>query len=84
MHLEARSQVSCCAVRTTDAFDATEGNYARAENLFSHDDRYAELHGIIFNCKRAVCMTFKAKTAKNTVTPWPWARSNLYRGDYVK
>jgi len=30
---------------------------------------YAESHGIIFNCNKTVCMTFKAKSAKNTVTP---------------
>ena len=27
----------------------------------------AESHGIIFNCSKTVCMTFKAKTTKNTV-----------------
>ena len=26
---------------------------------------YAELHGIIFKCKKTVCMTFKAKSAKS-------------------
>jgi len=30
---------------------------------------YAESHGIIFNCNKTVCMTFKAKCAKSTVTP---------------
>ena len=30
---------------------------------------YAESHGIIFNCSKSVCMTFKAKSAKSTVTP---------------
>jgi len=30
---------------------------------------YAESHGIIFNCSKTVCMTFKAKSAKSTVTP---------------
>jgi len=30
---------------------------------------YAESHGIIFNCNKTVCMTFKAKSAKSTVTP---------------
>ena len=30
---------------------------------------YAESHGIIFNCNKTVCMTFKAKRAKSTVTP---------------
>jgi len=30
---------------------------------------YAESHGIIFNCSKTVCMTFKAKTAKRAVIP---------------
>jgi len=30
---------------------------------------YAELHGIIFNCNKTVCVTFKAKSAKSTATP---------------
>jgi len=30
---------------------------------------YAESHGIIFNCRKTVCMTFKAKSTKSTVTP---------------
>ena len=30
---------------------------------------YAELHEIIFNCSKTVCITFKAKTAKRTVIP---------------
>jgi len=30
---------------------------------------YAESHGIIFNCNKTVCMTFKAKRAKSTATP---------------
>jgi len=30
---------------------------------------YAESHGIIFNCNKTVCMTFKAKRARNTATP---------------
>jgi len=29
---------------------------------------YAESHGIIFNCNKTVCMTFKAKRAKSTAT----------------
>jgi len=29
---------------------------------------YAESHGNIFNCSKTVCMTFKAKRAKNAVT----------------
>ena len=28
---------------------------------------YAELHGIIFNCSKTVCMMSKTKTAKSTV-----------------
>ena len=30
---------------------------------------YAESHGIIFNCNKTACMTFKAKSAKSTATP---------------
>jgi len=30
---------------------------------------YAQSHGIIFNCNKTVCMTFKAKSAKSTATP---------------
>ena len=30
---------------------------------------YVESHGIIFNCNKTVCMTFKAKCAKSTATP---------------
>jgi len=30
---------------------------------------YAESHGIIFNCNKTVCMTFKIKSAKSTATP---------------
>jgi len=30
---------------------------------------YAESHGNIFNCKKTVCMTFKAKSARSTATP---------------
>ena len=29
---------------------------------------YAKSHGIIFNCNKTVCMTFKAKSARSTVT----------------
>jgi len=29
----------------------------------------AESHGIIFNCNKTVCRTFKAKSAKSTATP---------------
>ena len=30
---------------------------------------YAESHGIIFNCNKTVCMTFKATSARSTATP---------------
>ena len=30
---------------------------------------YAESHGIIFNCNKTVCMTFRAKSARSTATP---------------
>ena len=30
---------------------------------------YAESHGIIFNYNKTVCMTFKAKSSRSTVTP---------------
>jgi len=30
---------------------------------------YAESHGIIFSCNKTVFTTFKAKSAKSTVTP---------------
>jgi len=30
---------------------------------------YAESHGIIFNCNKTVCITFKAKSARSTATP---------------
>ena len=30
---------------------------------------YAESHGIIFDCNKTVCLTFKAKSAKSTATP---------------
>jgi len=30
---------------------------------------YPESHGIIFNCNKTVCMTFKAKNARSTATP---------------
>ena len=40
---------------------------------------YAESHGIIFNCNKTVCMTFKAKHAKRTATP-----ILKLRGQYVK
>jgi len=37
--------------------------------LFSVCQAYAESHGNIFNCSKTVCMKFKAKSAKSTVTP---------------
>jgi len=40
---------------------------------------YAESHGIIFNCNKTVCMTFKARSAKSTATP-----SLKLGGQYVK
>jgi len=30
---------------------------------------HVESNGIIFNCNKTVCMTFKAKSAKSTATP---------------
>jgi len=39
---------------------------------------YAELHGIIFNCNKTVCLTFKAKSAKSTViTDTVWPKCNI-------
>jgi len=40
----------------------------RSERL-SVCQAYAESHGNIFNYSKTVCMTFKAKSAKITVTP---------------
>ena len=37
--------------------------------LLSVCQAYAEAHGNIFNYSKTVCMTFKAKSAKSTVTP---------------
>jgi len=37
--------------------------------LLSVCQAYAESHGNIFNCRKTACMTFKAKSAKSTVTP---------------
>jgi len=37
--------------------------------LLSVRQAYAESHGNLFNCSKTVCMTFKAKCAKSTVTP---------------
>jgi len=30
---------------------------------------YAESHGILFSCRKTVCMAFNAKSSKRTVTP---------------
>ena len=38
--------------------------------LLSVCQAYAELHGNIFNYSKTVCMTFKAMSAKSTITPW--------------
>jgi len=35
----------------------------------TQDTLPAESHGNIFNCSKTVCMTFKAKSAKSTVSP---------------
>ena len=37
--------------------------------LLSVCQAYAQSHGNIFNCSKTVCMTFKTKSAKSTVTP---------------
>jgi len=37
--------------------------------LLSVCQDYAESHGNIFNCSKTVGMTFKAKSAKSTITP---------------
>jgi len=37
--------------------------------LLSVCQAYGESHGNIFNYSKSVCMTFKAKSAKRTVTP---------------
>jgi len=37
--------------------------------LLSACQAHTESHGNIFNCSKTVCMTFKAKSAKSTVTP---------------
>jgi len=39
------------------------------KELLSVCQAYAESHGNIFNYSNTVCMTFKAKSAKSTVTP---------------
>jgi len=50
------------------------------EKNFSVCQAYAETHGNIFNCSKTVCMTFKAKSAKSTVTPLltnGWQKSKI-------
>jgi len=41
----------------------------RLQRILDVCQAYADLHGIIFNCNKTVCMTFKAKSAKSTATP---------------
>ena len=44
---------------------------------------YVESHGIIFNCNKTVCVTFKAKSEKSTVTPLLTLRSqNVKKKQY--
>ena len=38
------------------------------QNILNVCQAYAESHGNVFNCNKTVCMTFKAKSAKSTVT----------------
>jgi len=38
--------------------------------LLSVCETYAESHGNIFNYSKTICMTFKAKSAKSTETPY--------------
>jgi len=38
------------------------------QNILDVCQSYAESHGIIFNCSKTVCMTFKVNGAKNAVT----------------
>jgi len=39
------------------------------KELLSVCQVYPETHGNIFNCSKTVGMTFKAKSARNTLTP---------------
>jgi len=41
---------------------------------------YAESHGIIFNCSKTVCMTFKAQCKKhsNHITDTVWSKCTIY------
>jgi len=41
----------------------------RLQRILDACQAYAESHGMIFNCNKTVCMAFKAKSAKSTVTP---------------
>ena len=41
----------------------------RLQRILDVCQAYAKSHGIIFNCTKAVCMTFKAKSAKSEATP---------------
>jgi len=50
------------------------------KELLSVCQTYAEPHGNIFNYSKTVCMTFKAKSAKSTVTPLlthGWQKSKI-------
>jgi len=57
---------SVCILIKTERFSFSE--MLRKERL-SVCQAYAESRGNIFNCSKTVCMTFKAKSAKSTVTP---------------
>jgi len=57
---------SVCILIKTEKFSFSE--MLRRE-LLSVCQACAESHGIIFNYSKTVCMTFKAKSAKSTVTP---------------
>ena len=37
------------------------------QNILDVCQAYAELHEIVFNCRKTACMTFKAKSAKSMV-----------------
>jgi len=57
---------SVCILIKTEKFSFSE---MLLEELLSVCQAFAESHGNIFNCSKTVCMTFKAKSAKSTVTP---------------
>jgi len=59
-----------------DLFELDDGWLQRILDVYQ---TYAESHGIIFNCSKTVCMMFKAKSAKSTVTP-----ALKLGGQYVK